>query len=593
MISGRPIRSLGEFFPTIVVAALFGILGIRLFDLQVVRSETYRRLSEENRIRVVPVDAPRGHILDRNGEVLVCNRPSYVVSVVPFKLRQMDETIRALGEIVEVSPDAINERVNKSMYRRFEPVKIKRDIDFETLAIIQEHKLDLPGVIYQVEPRREYLQGRLGAHFLGAVGEISSQELEALASHGYRHGSLVGKWGLEKQYEPILRGDDGVQYVEVSALGREIGPLPDRDPIEPQSGSDLVLTIDLSLQRVAEEALSDTVTGAVVAIDPANGEVLAMVSRPTFDPNLFTTVIPESTWRRLNEDPGRPLLNRAVQGTYPPGSIFKVVTACAGLEHGIISQHTRFAPCRGAFKYGDRWFGCWRPEGHGSLDLVSAMAQSCDVYFYQLGLKLGLERWSKFAAACGLGMPLGLDIPNEAGGLIPSKDFFNRRYGRGKWSTGVLLNLSIGQGEVLVTPLQMACLMAALANGGTIYRPRLVKEIRSAGGRVNVQQPQVVGHLPLSASSLEIILKSLRAVVRHPLGTGRLAAVDGLAVAGKTGTAQNPHGEDHAWFGGFAPADGSPQIAVVVLVEHGGHGGSTAAPVAGKIIEAYLKRGGV
>jgi penicillin-binding protein 2 len=592
MISGRSLRNLGEFFPTLVVAVLFAILGIRLFDLQVVRSETYRRLSEENRIRVVPVDAPRGHILDRHGEVLVCNRPCYVVSIVPFKLRQMDQTIRALGEIVEVSPDAINERVNRSKYRRFEPVKIKRDIDFTTLAIIQEHKLDLPGVIYQVEPRREYLQGRLGAHLLGAVGEISSQELAALDGHGYRHGSLVGKWGLEKQYEPFLRGDDGVQYVEVSALGREIGPLPDRDPVEAKSGSDLLLTIDIALQRVAEEVLSDTITGAMVAIDPASGEILAMVSRPAFDPNLFTTVVPESTWRRLNEDPGRPLLNRAVQGTYPPGSILKLVTAGAGLEYGIVSQHTRFAPCRGAFKYGERWFGCWRPEGHGSLDLVGAMAQSCDVYFYQLGLKLGLDRWSKFAGACGLGVPVGLDLSNEAEGLIPSREFYDHRYGKGKWSTGVLLNLSIGQGEILVTPLQMACFMAALGNGGTIYRPHLVKEIRSVGGKVIVQHPQVVGHLPVSANTLKTILRSVREVVRHPLGTGKMAAVDGVAVAGKTGTAQNPHGEDHAWFGGFAPAD-DPRIAVVVLVEYGGHGGTTAAPMAGRIIEAYLKRGGV
>ena len=592
MISGGSIRNLGEFFPTVAVLVLFGILGVRLFDLQVVRSETYRRLSEENRIRVVPVDAPRGHILDRHGEVLVCNRPSYVVSIVPFKLRQMDQTIRALGEIVDVDPDAIIERVSKSRYRRYEPVKIKRDIDFKTLAIIQEHKLDLPGVIYQVEPRREYLQGPLAAHLLGAVGEISSQELAARVGYGYRQGSLVGKWGLEKQYEPFLRGVDGVQYVEVTALGREIGPLPDRHPVEAKSGSDLILTIDLALQRTAEEVLSDTIAGAVVALDPSSGEVLAMASRPAFDPNLFATVVPESLWRCLNEDPGRPLLNRAVQGTYPPGSILKVITAAAGLEEGIISQHTRFAPCTGAFKYGERWFGCWQPHGHGSLDMVGAMAQSCDVYFYQLGLKLGLERWSKFAAACGLGYPLGLDLPNEAEGLIPSEEFYNRRYGRGKWSTGVLLNLSIGQGEILVTPLQMACLMATLANGGTIYRPHLVKEIRSAAGKEAPQNPEVLGRLPLSASNLKSILKSLRAVVRHPHGTGSLAAVDGAAVAGKTGTAQNPHGEDHAWFGGFAPAD-SPRIAIVVLVEQGGHGGSTAAPLAGKIMASYLKRGDI
>jgi penicillin-binding protein 2 len=592
MISRRSFRNNGELIPTLLVAILFSILVIRLFVLQVVRADVYWRLSEENRIRVIPVDAPRGHILDRHGEVLVCNRPSYVVSIVPFKLKQMDQTIRALGTILDMDPDEINERVNRSKYRRFEPVKIKRDIDFKTLAILQEHKLELPGVIYQVEPRREYLQEKLAAHLLGAVGEISAQELESLGGRGYRRGSLVGKWGLEKQYEPFLRGNDGVQFVEVSAVGRELGPLPDRSPTEAKPGSDLLLTIDLSLQRDAEKALSDTVAGAVVALDPGSGGVLAMVSRPAFDPNLFSAVVPESTWRSLNEDPGHPLLNRAIQCTYPPGSAMKVVTAAAGLEHKVITQHTRFAPCTGAYKYGRRWFGCWQPGGHGSLGLVEAMAQSCDVYFYQLGLKLGLDRWSKFSAACGFGAPLRLDLPNEAGGLIPTRAFYDRRFGKGKWSTGILLNLSIGQGEILMTPLQLATFMAAVANGGIIYRPHIVKEIHSVEGKAIIETPEVSGHLPMLTSTLDIIRRSLRAVVHGADGTGRLAAVEGTEVAGKTGTAQNPHGEDHAWFVGFAPVD-DPQIAVVVLVEHGGHGGAAAAPIAGKIIEAYLRRGGV
>ena len=592
MISRRPFRNNGEFFPILLVVVLFSILVIRLFDLQVVRAEMYWRLSEENRIRVIPVDAPRGHILDRYGEVLVCNRPSYVVSIIPFKLKQMDQTIRALGTILDMEPDEINKRVSQSKYRRFEPIKIKRDIDFKTLAILEEHKLDLPGVIYQVEPRREYLQGQLAAHLMGAVGEISARELESLAGRGYRQGSLVGKWGIEREYEPFLHGNDGVQFVEVSAVGREIGPLPDRSPVEAKSGSDLVLTIDLSLQRDAAKALSDSVTGAAVALDPGSGEVLAMVSRPTFDPNIFSAVVPESTWRSLNEDPDHPLLNRAIQCTYPPGSAMKVVTAAAALENELITEHTRFAPCTGSYKYGNRWFGCWKPGGHGSMGLVEAMAQSCDVYFYQLGLKLQLDRWSKFATACGFGAPLKLDLPNETGGLIPTRAFYDRRYGKGKWSTGILLNLSIGQGEILVTPLQMASFMAAVANGGTIYRPHIVKEIRSVGGKVMIKTPEIAGHLPISDSHLKSIRKSLRAVVHSAEGTGRLAAVEDVEVAGKTGTAQNPHGEDHAWFVGFAPID-SPRIAVVVLVEHGGHGGTTAAPIAGRIIEAYLRRGGV
>ncbi|MCK4597697.1 penicillin-binding protein 2 [bacterium] len=592
MISGRPLSKRGELIPAIVVIVLFSVLAIRLFDLQVVRASTYRRLSEENRIRLIPVDAPRGHILDRHGEVLVCNRPSYVVSILPFMLKEMERTIQRLSRILNVDPQEIVEKVSQRRWNRFAPVKIKRDIDFKTLAIIQEHKLDLPGVIYQVEPRREYLQGQLAAHLLGTVGEISPRELETHRGHRYRYGSLIGKAGLERQYEPFLRGEDGVQYVEVSAVGREIGPLADRPPAEVKPGSDLILTIDLALQKVAEEALSDTVCGAVVAIDPTSGEVLAMVSRPTFDPNLFSTVVPESTWRQLNEDPGHPLLNRAIQCSYPPASTMKPVTAGAGLKYKVIGQHTRFAPCSGAYKYGNRWFRCWRPEGHGSLALVGAVAQSCDVYFYQLGLKIGLEHWSEFAADCGFGVPLGLDLPNETGGLIPDQAFYDRRYGKRKWSPGVLLNLSIGQGENLVTPLQMACFTAAIANGGIIYRPFLVREIRSVAGKSLPRDPQIVGHLPLSADNLKIIKRSLRAVVGDIKGTGRQAAIEGVAVAGKTGTAQNPHGEDHAWFIGFAPLD-DPRIAIAVLVELGGHGGSVAAPIAGKVMEAYLKRGGL
>jgi penicillin-binding protein 2 len=588
MKSAFRLREKNGLIPVIIVIFLFCILVFRLFFLQVVRAQTYRRLSEENRIRVIPVDAPRGHILDRHGKVLVCNRPSYVVSIVPFKLRKMEGTIETLAKFLQMEPDHMMTKVEESRRRRFEPVKIKRDIDFKTLAVIQEHKLDLPGVIYQVEPRREYLHGRLAAHLLGTVGEISPEELTALRSRHYRHGSLIGKGGLEKQYEYFLRGNDGVQYVEVSAVGREIGPLPNRPALEARSGNDLVLTIDLSLQEAAERALSDTVAGAIVALDPTNGEILAMVSRPAFDPNLFSSVIPESTWRALNEDPGHPLLNRAIQSAYPPASVLKVLTAAAGLELGVIHQYTRFSPCTGAYKYGDRWFGCWQSWGHGSLSLVDAVAQSCDVYFYQLGLQLGLDRWSDFLDDCGLGKSLGVDLAGEVDGLVPDREFFNRRYGRQNWGPGVLLNLVIGQGENLMSPLQVASLMAAIGNGGTIYRPHLVHEIRSITGKSLPQKSEVTGQLPISKENLKILQKALRAVVHHPLGTGRQAAVTGFEVAGKTGTAQNPHGEDHAWFAAFAPLD-EPRIAIAVVVEQGGHGGSVAAPVAGQVMAAYLE----
>jgi len=591
MKSSRRLHDRTDLIPLLVVLILFGVLISRLFFLQVVRAQTYRRLSEENRIRVIPVDAPRGHILDRHGQVLVCNRPSYVVSIVPFQLREMERTIEILANFLGMETEQIVTRFNESRQRRFAPVKIKRDIDFQTLAVIQENKLDLPGVIYQVEPRREYLHGPLAAHLLGTVGEISSNELTTLQGSGYRHGSLIGKGGLEKQYERFLRGEDGVQYVEVSAVGREIGPLPNRPALEAKPGNDLLLTIDLSLQRVAEEALSDSVAGAIVALDPASGEILAMVSRPAFDPNLFSSVIPESTWRALHEDPGHPLLNRAIQSAYPPGSILKVLTAAAGLEAGVITPYTRFSPCTGALKYGNRWFGCWQSWGHGSLALVEALAQSCDVYFYQLGLKLGLDRWSDFMKGCDLGEALGVDLAGEVDGLVPDRNFFTERYGRRNWGSGVILNLVIGQGENLMTPLQAASMMAAIGNGGIIYRPHLVGEIRSLTGKSLPQKPEVIGQLPITAGNLTTLKRGLRAVVQHSSGTGRQAAVSGFEVAGKTGTAQNPHGEDHSWFAAFAPLE-QPRIAIAVLVEHGGHGGSVAAPIAGRIMEAYLRGSG-
>jgi penicillin-binding protein 2 len=586
------LRNRAELIPLLIVALLFSILAVRLFFLQVVRAQTYQRLSEENRIRMVPLDAPRGRILDRNGEVLVCNRPSYVISITPFELRDMDNTIQALSRFLEMEPEEITARVEESKTRRFEPVKIKRDVDFSTLVVIRENILDLPGVMYQVEPRREYLHDRLAAHLLGTVGEISPDELNKLGDGNYRHGALIGKGGVEKEYDENLRGIDGARCVEVSAVGRVIGDLSEGPGKEVTPGNDLILTIDRSLQAVAEEALSDSVAGALVALDPNNGEVLAMASRPTFDPNLFSSVIPESTWRALNEDPGHPLLNRAVQSAYPPGSIMKVITAAVGLETGIISQYTRFAPCTGAYKYGDRWFGCWQHWGHGSLNLVGAMAQSCDVYFYQLGERLGLDRWSELVAECGLGDLMGIDLVGEVKGLVPTREYFNSRYGSRNWGSGVILNLAIGQGENLMTPLQAAALMMAVANGGTIHQPYIAQEIRSVKGQSILMKPDGAKQLPFSAETIDIVRRSMRAVVHHPLGTGRLARVSGLEVAGKTGTAENPRGEDHAWFACFAPLE-NPRIAVAVVVEHGGHGGTAAAPIARRVVEAYLMRGGV
>jgi penicillin-binding protein 2 len=379
-----------------------------------------------------------------------------------------------------------------------------------------------------------------------------------------------------------------MNYLEVSAGGKILGPLKDKRPLPYTVGSDLVLTIDSDLQVEAESALSMFNAGAVVVLDPQNGEVLTLVSKPGFDPNQFSSFLDENTWENLINDPFHPLLNRAIQGSYPPGSTYKLLTAGAALESKLVDRNTTFSYCNGGFLFGNRVFRCWQPKGHGRLDLVQAIAQSCDVYFYQLSLKLGLDRWSEYARLCGLDKKYKIDLPDEIAGMIPTRQYYKKKFGQGEWIKNLVINLGIGQGEVLTTPLGLAVFYSALVNGGTVYQPHLLREIRSPEGRSTQNGKTVLSHLPFSSSTLEILKEGLVEAVNSPSGTGGLARISDIVVGGKTGTAQNPHGREHAWFVGFAPAD-HPKIVVAVLVEQAGHGGTYAAPIARRIIERYLK----
>jgi len=560
----------------VALCAVFFLLFGNLVRLQAFKGDYYYRLSESNRIRIVPKRAPRGRILDRQGKILVTNRPTYSISIIPFEFRKTPEILIRLENLIEITEDDLDRAIEKGGLTRYSPVPVKRQVDFETVSILQEHILDYPGVIYEIDPVRVYPWRSHAAHALGYIGEISIPELRANYTRGYKAGDLVGKMGIEKAYDWYLRGKDGAEYLEVRVSGEVVGPVEGRTNIPAIPGADIVTTLDVELQAYAETLMTWVNAGVFIALDPRNGEIYSMVSRPSFDLELFTSTITDSIWQLLNDPIAHPLLNRSTQGTYPPASTFKLITAMGAVDEGVANANTRLEACHGSIWYGDRWFRCWNRRGHGEIDLVDAISQSCDVYFYQLVLYLGLDKWSELAKDNGFAKKTGIDIPPEATGFIPDRDYFNERYGgRSGWGNGVLLNLCIGQGEVLVTPIQLIQHFAAIANGGTIFAPRVVREIRPPMNRSLVVEPTINGQLPASPEALRICNEAMIDAVNAPLGTGVWAQLPDILIAGKTGTAQNPHGEDHAWFVCYAPAD-NPRVVVLLLVEQGGSGGAWA-----------------
>lgn len=569
------------------VAALFLLLSLRLFSLQVIKGQHYLALAEENRIRIVPIEPSRGLIYDRNGILLVDNYPSYTVSVLPDELANVQEAWERLQAVIDCDSVDLLKKL-KSEKIGLEPIKIKRDVSFDIVSYIEENRLDLPGVICQVEPKRRYVYGEIASHLLGYTGEISKKELRTYRDRGYLCGWAIGKDGIERSYEEDLKGDNGFKYLEVNARGREIGLLSGKDPLQPVPGKNLHLTIDIRLQRLAELIFPREFAGSLVALDPQTGEILAMVSKPTFDPNLFSSVLTPDEWQRLNKDPQKPLLNRAIEALYPPGSTLKVVTAAAGLETGTIKGNSRFGACTGEMRFGNRIFRCWVEEGHGSLNLRGAIVQSCDIYFYQLGKKIGLDHWAKYARAFGFDRPTGIDLVGEKRGLVPTSDYYNKRYGKRGWTQNFVVNVAVGQGELLVTPLQLAVFAGKIGMEGRWYQPHLVKEIELVETGTLLKKNTVSKRVTeVSKKAYAALKRAMIDVVNSGLGTGQNAAIKGVSVAGKTGTAQNPHGEDHACFICFAPS-ADPVIALAVIVENGGKGGSVAAPLARRVLQAYL-----
>src|SRR6267142_4035247 len=583
---------------TFAVVGIFALVILRLFVLQVLEGSKYRELSEENRIRVEVLTAPRGEIRDRKGRLLTDNVPSFTVTIDPYEKpyvnnpAQLDSILVRLSGILEVDPEVLIAKVKKERKQSFLVIRLKRNADLKSVAYVSEHRAELPGVEVEAEPLRRYPYGLFASHLLGYVGEISDKELEdPRFATTYMRGDLIGRMGIERQYEGYLRGVDGKRFVEVNALGRKAELLGNKHPILPKRGADVTLTIDLDLQRAAEQAFQPGARGAIVALDPRTGEVLALASKPNYDPNEFSAGITQARWDELSQGGNYPLFNRAIQAAYPPGSTLKPFVALAGLSMHAISSTTTFQePCYGYFQFGRRRFGCWEKNGHGWLALRDAIKHSCDVYFYQLGIRSGLGRISDFMKRLTMSDRTGIDLPQERRGLFPDPAWYDRRYGAGQWSKGLVLNLAIGQGEVSLTPVKLAQLTAVIASNGLLLRPHLLRQVVRDGVDIPHAVPlqdSLRTDLGLTQGDLAAVRSAMVAVVNEAGGTGGQALVDSVIVAGKTGTAQNPHGDDHALFICFAPA-ANPEIAVAVLVENAGHGSSAAAPLAQKVLQAYF-----
>lgn len=586
----------------ICVLVAFGILAARLLYLQILHGDYYNRMSKNNCIRLQRVKAIRGLIFDRNGKLLVENRPSFDLSIIPRDAKPLKQTLLKLSTYAPALADNIMNRIhekNCGCGYGYKPVLLEKDISRDTLATILTHRFDLPGIVIDTTARRDYICEKFASHMIGYLGEITPRELESGKFKYKICGDVVGRYGVEKTYDMFLSGVPGGKIVQVNANGQVVDIL---DTVTPEPGHNITLTIDYDLQVIAEALLQEK-PGAVVAMDPRNGEILAMTSSPTFNQNDFVNGISSKQWNMLISNPELPMLNKVIQGEYPPASTYKVVTAIAALEEGVVDENTTFY-CPGHYKYGNSTFGCWKEQGHGYMNIFDALEQSCDVYFYNVGKKLGVDRIAWYAKGCGLGSKTGLNLSLESKGLVPTAAWKKKHTGK-SWQGGETLSIAIGQGFNLVTPLQLLVLYSAVANGGVKFQPMILKSINTVEGDiVRSCRKKMIGRLPSSMQTLNIIKKGLWGAVNNKHGTARWYVHDNkIDISGKTGTAQvvsrrvekdnqgkkNSHlFKSHGWFIGYAPSD-DPKIVVTVLVEHGEHGSSAAGPIAKEMIVSYLK----
>ena len=563
--------------------AFVGLLG-QLWYLQVLEGGKLQEMSERNRVRIRPVAAPRGILFDRNGLALVDNRPAFTLSLIPREIDDRDTVIARLSVLLKIPLSELQEALERVPPDSFRPVRVRRGLTLEEVTKVEERRLELPGVVVEVEPQRVYPTSTFAAHLLGYVREVSDDQMK---QGRYRRGDMIGQSGLERLLDEYLRGRDGGERIEVDALGRPVQVMRRE---EPDPGAQVITTVDRRIQEAAERAMTGR-SGAVVVMDPRNGDVLAMTSSPAFELDRLAGNLDKEEWLKVIRDPLTPLMNRALQSQYAPGSVFKVVVAAAGLQEGSLTPMDRIY-CNGEFHLGQWTFKDWKEGGHGHVDTRTALIHSCNIFFYQAGLKVGPAAIARYAEAFGLGAPSGIDLGGEKPGLVPFLDGRRRIDGR-KWQAGDTVNMAIGQGQVLVTPMQVARMMSAVANGGVLWRPRLVQRVERVDGSLAYSSSsKMTGRVDLSPIVWAFLRHALSGVVNEG-GTGGAARIPGVEVAGKTGTAQSVNksdaakGQDHAWFASFAPAQ-DPEVVVVVLVERGGKGGQVAAPIAHQIYQSIF-----
>ena len=586
----------------VLVIISFLVILIRVWYLQILKGEDFMGQSEQNRSRKISLPDYRGDIKDRRGKTLVNIRPSFSLYVTPEDAGDFSKSLGFLSELMKINKGKLWNDIRQSP--SFKNVLIKRDINRKEIAYIEENKMLLPGIHIKVEPLRSYVYKDFASHILGYVGEVSKGELKASKFGRYEQGDMIGKNGLEKIYESNLKGKKGFKEIEVDASGRELKTLR---KLSPKAGNSLVLTLDSRVQNRLEKLMDEVsgkspVEGSVVVMKVQSGEIIAMVSKPSFDPNFFATGVSRKKWNNLVRDEKNPLQNRAVNGQYPPASTYKLVTAYAALSEKVVEPESTIF-CPGYFRLGKRNYRCWKKKGHGNMNLHDALVQSCDVYFYTLGHRLGIDNLAKYANRLGLGELTGIELQGEKPGLVPSRQW-KKRFKNEPWFPGETISASIGQGYNLVTPLQSARMISTIASGGILIRPYLVKKIEDSDGKL-IQEffPVVNRNIGIDPEVLKHLKEGLRGVVHEAHGTGHRARLKNVTVSGKTGTAQvvgmkasdeiDPEEEipysfrDHAWFVAFAPYE-KPEVAVSVIIEHGGHGGTTAAPIARKILETYF-----
>lgn len=569
----------------ITSAVLFGILVIALFRLQVIKGEHYQRVAESNFVRIRRLTATRGEIYDQKYRPIVQNIPSHNLYLTSGKIKNLPALARFLSLHFEITEQEVTEKVLNQRFRTYEEILVVDNVLFEKMLSVSEHLNYFPELVFRIGSTRDYLHPN---HFTGYVGRINESEYERYEEEDYSINSYIGKTGLERYYEVLLRGQDGREVVQVDSQGRSLGLFQKGGYIEPLNGLSLVLTIDNELQDFARRAFPAGIKGTVVVSDVHSGGILAYVSKPEYDPNLFMQRITPEIWAELNSE-DKPLMDRVIHGTYPPGSVFKPVTAGLGLQKKLINRLTRLSSCVGGFQVGNRFFRCWDHSGHGTSDVIEALMRSCDVFFYDLSLKLRLDEFKAYTIASHLAIKTGIDLPNERQGFFPDTAWYRKTFGRNVGIIGHKVNLSIGQGEVLTTPLQMHAYFAAIANNGTWIQPHLLKQ---TVGRARLTRQQVERiqkkQLPFSQADLKIIQDGLYAVCNSPQGTARSVQVPKAQTFGKTGSAENSMGKrTHAWFCGYIVTD-KPEIVVTVFMENAGGGSAMAAPVARQIFDFYM-----